>query len=57
MNYKVLATNNSQVYFAISDLEKQVQQYINEGWKPLGGVNITYVQHSNLFFVSQALTK
>ncbi|MBR3281582.1 MAG: DUF1737 domain-containing protein [Clostridia bacterium] len=57
MNYKVITTNDSQIYFATSELEEKVKAATENGWRPEGGVNIVYVQHSNLFFVSQAMTK
>ncbi len=55
MYYLVETTSNSQIYMAIVELEDKVRELIKDGWKLQGGICITYVQHSNLFFASQAL--
>ena len=60
MEYKVLTVDAEYECMAGQKLEREVNQYIEKGWKPLGGVSISVVKITTLsdkHFFAQAMIK
>ena len=41
MDYKIIVASEKYESDAVKKVEKQVKQYVDSGWKPLGGVSIS----------------
>ena len=46
----------AHLWFAVEKLQEQVEQLYKEGWKPQGGVCVTY-EHNRGWVVFQAMIK
>ena len=55
MEYKILNGNN----ITFNDFEKKVNKEINNGWKPIGGINVTDIGRGVIgeFCFAQAMIK
>ena len=40
MQYKIVSAKNTYQYNTLEKLEKEVNNLIAQGWKPLGGVSV-----------------
>ena len=40
MEYKIIYAKAEYIHSALEKLEKEVNNFINLGWKPIGGVSI-----------------
>ena len=40
MDYKIIITTKKGKIEAMSELEHEVRKYIEEGWKPQGGITV-----------------
>ena len=41
MDYKVIVASEKHEIEAVNKIEQQVKKYVDNGWKPLGGVSIS----------------
>ncbi len=58
MKYCVIYVNSSiSPHTAKEELTRKVQKAIDEGWRPLGGVSLTYHNGYKTLFWAQALIK
>lgn len=57
MEYKIITSYDDACLSNATDrLEKEVEKFIKDGWKPLGGIAITQSK-SNFIEVAQAMIK
>lgn len=59
MQYKIIRTFDDLRYSCVNKLEEEVQEHLNKGWKPQGGVSIAIEKHGYevTYTACQALVK
>ncbi len=56
MQYQVVSAQGNKMKEALEKLSTEVQKFCSEGWKPQGGVSITYT-YFDVCCVCQAMVK
>lgn len=59
MEYNVLIVEGGTIETVKSDLEKQVNKYIQNNWKPLGGISVSVKRtgYYHCYTFAQAMIK
>ena len=59
MNYRVLTEESKDRSEAAKELERKVEELLNEGWNLYGGVSITVSPHgyADYYILAQAMVK
>ena len=59
MEYKVIVVSNPYEINAVKQFEREVKEYIRDGWKLQGGVSVTRTDYDNnqQTVLAQALIK
>ena len=57
MKYCVIVSSSFPTNTAKEELTRKVQKAIDEGWRPLGGVSLTYNNGHKTLILAQALIK
>ena len=57
MSYQIIYATNKEIYIAALSLEKKVNDYIEKGWIPQGGVSVSRTSKSYCctYTVAQAM--
>ena len=57
-SYRVLTREDYDLDEALEALQQEVTAALAEGWEPVGGISITFLQQqSHTFLVAQAMSK
>ena len=57
MRYFTVAITNNSLVKALEELDDSVNERINNGWRPLGGVCVIKTKDCDAYYVIQAMSK